>query len=214
MRRTGLWDLPSSYSNLANSKQKPCLCKHRSSINYRTPSNVRPNPRRPQPSKTNVLLHPSNNSTSSPPLPLDKSSATLERKDFNEDSYPPFSSPSSSTFVPKTKARGLLVILSCLLRKVVRRFSRQAKVANLDFEARVPVPFSIFPSTYRDTESQTTAQTHQEVDINLPNKQPAGREGQYSSHKYNEEEVRFTREEDLRRRPGFQSEQYITEEHR
>ncbi|KAJ2979312.1 hypothetical protein NQ176_g3335 [Zarea fungicola] len=139
---------------------------------------------------------------------------TLERKDFNEDSYPPFSSPSSSTFVPKTKARGLLVILSCLLRKVVRRFSRQAKVANLDFEARVPVPFSIFPSTYRDTESQTTAQTHQEVDINLPNKQPAGREGQYSSHKYNEEEVRFTREEDLRRRPGFQSEQYITEEHR
>ncbi|KAM3547908.1 hypothetical protein ARSEF4850_009731 [Beauveria asiatica] len=89
----------------------------------------------------------------------------------------------------------------------------KAKVANLDFEARVPVPFSIFPSTYRDSQSQTTTHTHEEVDINLPSKQPAGREGQYSSHKVNEEEVRF--EEDLRRRPGFLSEQqYVREDRR
>lgn len=109
----------------------------------------------------------------------------------------------------------------------MRRFSRAAKVANLDFEARVPVPFSIFPSTYRDSEAQTTIQqTHEEVDIKLPNKQPAGREGQYSSytanvdlpprgeHHFSEEEVRFTREEERYRRPGFQHEQYVKEERR
>jgi len=116
-----------------------------------------------------------------------------------------------------------------LLRRVVRRFSRASKVANLDFEARVPVPFSIFPSTYRDSEAQTTqttTQTHEEVDIKLPNKQPAGREGQYSSytanvdlptrgeHRFSEEEVRFTREEERYRRPGFQHEQYVKEERR
>ncbi|KGQ07345.1 Woronin body major protein [Beauveria bassiana D1-5] len=131
-------------------------------------------------------------------LPPHTSSITaLERKDTTEDLCLSFLS-SSSTFVPKTKARGLL-----------------AKVANLDFEARVPVPFSIFPSTYRDSQSQTTTHTHEEVDINLPVKQPAGREGQYSSHKVNEEEFRFTREEDLRRRPGFQSEQqYVREDRR
>ncbi|EGX95073.1 woronin body major protein [Cordyceps militaris CM01] len=88
-------------------------------------------------------------------------------------------------------------------------------LANLDFEARVPVPFSIFPSTYRDSESQTTTQTHEEIAINLPANLAAGREGQYSSHKVNEEEVRFTREEDLRRRPGYQSEQqYVKEDRR
>ncbi|RCI08576.1 hypothetical protein L249_4755 [Ophiocordyceps polyrhachis-furcata BCC 54312] len=101
-----------------------------------------------------------------------------------------------------------------------------SKVVNLDFEARVPVPFSIFPSTYRDGESQTTTQTHEEVDIQLPIKQPAGREGQYSSYsakvdlppsgekRYSEEEVHFTREEERYRRPGFQHEHFVKEEHR
>ncbi|GJN81460.1 hypothetical protein PLIIFM63780_004994 [Purpureocillium lilacinum] len=106
-------------------------------------------------------------------------------------------------------------------------FVGEAKVANLDFEARVPVPFSIFPSSYRDSEAQTTTQqTHQEVDIQLPPKQPAGREGQYSSYtanvdlphrgenRYSEEEVRITREEERYRRPGFQHEQYVKEDRR
>ncbi|ODA83340.1 hypothetical protein RJ55_01853 [Drechmeria coniospora] len=101
-----------------------------------------------------------------------------------------------------------------------------AKVVNLDFEARVPVPFSIFPSTYRDSEAQTTTQrTHEEVNINLPNK--AGREGQYSSsftanvdlpprgeNRYSEEEVRITREEERHRRPGFRHEQYVQDQRR
>ncbi|OAA46965.1 woronin body major protein [Metarhizium rileyi] len=102
-----------------------------------------------------------------------------------------------------------------------------AKVANLDFEARVPVPFSIFPSTYRDSESQTATQTHEEVDIKLPQKQePAGRQDQYSSysahvdlpprgehrehHRFSEEEVRFS--EERHRRPGFQQEQQFVKE--
>ncbi|KAI0174657.1 hypothetical protein BJ166DRAFT_574868 [Pestalotiopsis sp. NC0098] len=97
-------------------------------------------------------------------------------------------------------------------------------VGNLDFEARVPVPFSIFPSSYKDdktAEVETTTQTHQEVQINLPDKK-AGREGQYSSsqahthlpprreHRY-EEEVHITREEERYRRPGVHREHY--EEH-
>ncbi|OAQ67021.1 hypothetical protein VFPPC_16103 [Pochonia chlamydosporia 170] len=77
-------------------------------------------------------------------------------------------------------------------------------------------------------ESQTTTQTHEEVDIKLPGKQqPAGRPDQYSSysahvdlpprgdhreHRYSEEEVRFT--EERHRRPGFQQEQFVKEDFR
>ncbi|KAI1246045.1 hypothetical protein MGN70_012942 [Eutypa lata] len=89
-------------------------------------------------------------------------------------------------------------------------------VANLDFEARVPVPFSVFPSSYKEkAEAESKTQiTHEELEIRLPEK--AGREGQYSSgvhapahlpprreqHRFNEEEVRFTREEERYHRPG------------
>ncbi|KAI7762249.1 hypothetical protein LZL87_006644 [Fusarium oxysporum] len=93
-------------------------------------------------------------------------------------------------------------------------------VANLDFEARVPVPFSIFPSTYRESESHTQTvtetKTHEEVEIK-PQQPQAGREGQYSSvsvtaeqvpprgeQRFSEEEVRITREEERYRRPGVQ----------
>ncbi|KAJ0296918.1 hypothetical protein COL516b_011132 [Colletotrichum fioriniae] len=62
------------------------------------------------------------------------------------------------------------------------------KAANLDFEARVPVPFSVFPSTYKEsetqTQTQTVTQTHEELEIKLPEKKPnkPGREeSQYSS---------------------------------
>jgi hypothetical protein len=94
--------------------------------------------------------------------------------------------------------------------------SRTLKVANLDFEARVPVPFSIFPSSYKEGETQTTTATHEEVEVKLPEKK-AGREGQYSSSfsatttlpprketRFSEEEVRITREEERYRRPGTQ----------
>ncbi|KAG6041314.1 hypothetical protein E4U41_004965 [Claviceps citrina] len=102
-----------------------------------------------------------------------------------------------------------------------------AQVANLDFEARVPVPFSIFPSTYRDNQAQTsTSHIHQEVDIKLPDHQePAGRQEQYSSYAaahvdlppreekhYSQEEVRIT--EERHRRPGFQQGQFVKEDFR
>lgn len=88
----------------------------------------------------------------------------------------------------------------------------------------MPVPFSVFPSSYRETPEQqtTTTHTHEEIDLNLP--QRAGREGQYSSfqatahrprrgERYSEEEVRITREEEHRHRPGVHHE-YYREEHR
>ncbi|KAL6902879.1 HEX1-like protein [Trichoderma evansii] len=102
------------------------------------------------------------------------------------------------------------------------------QAANLDFEARVPVPFSIFPSTYKDNEAgrpQTQTTTHEEVQITLPQHKPAGREGQFSSlppsadlvphrgeHRV-EEEIRITREEERHRRPGSRhSERFVKEE--
>ncbi|KAI1140762.1 hypothetical protein F5Y05DRAFT_402860 [Hypoxylon sp. FL0543] len=98
-------------------------------------------------------------------------------------------------------------------------------VANLDFEARVPVPFSIFPRTYKEAEVATTTKTHEEIQIDLPGKpEKAGREGQYSSisasaqlpprreQRFSEEEVRITREEERYRRPGARREYF--EEHR
>ncbi|KAK1833126.1 hypothetical protein QBC39DRAFT_370313 [Podospora conica] len=94
-------------------------------------------------------------------------------------------------------------------------------VANLDFEARVPVPFSIFPSSYRETETATTqTHTHEELKIDVPSH--AGREeGQFTVQAQVEappprqetrikEEVRITRED---RRPGIK-EEYFREERR
>ncbi|KAK7739034.1 hypothetical protein SLS53_005932 [Cytospora paraplurivora] len=106
---------------------------------------------------------------------------------------------------------------------------------NLDFEARVPVPFSIFPSSYKDEKKNpattTTTKTHEELQLQLSHHK-GGREGsQYSSysatadlphrkekppqqqqHSYSEEEVRITREEDRGRRPGVRREEYYREE--
>ncbi|KAI1092000.1 hypothetical protein F5B19DRAFT_483603 [Rostrohypoxylon terebratum] len=105
------------------------------------------------------------------------------------------------------------------------RCNKMQAVANLDFEARVPVPFSIFPRTYKEAEVETTTQIHEEVQIDLPAKpEKAGREGQYSSisasaqlpprreQRFSEEEVRITREEERYRRPGARREHF--EEHR
>ncbi|KAK2062942.1 hypothetical protein LY76DRAFT_632966 [Colletotrichum caudatum] len=96
--------------------------------------------------------------------------------------------------------------------------------ANLDFEARIPVPFSVFPSTYKEsetqTQTQTVTQTHEELEIKLPEKKPLkpGREGQYSSftatteqlpprkeQRFTEEEVRI---EEHYHRPGVHHESH------
>ncbi|CAG8975450.1 hypothetical protein HYALB_00004764 [Hymenoscyphus albidus] len=87
------------------------------------------------------------------------------------------------------------------------------KVGNLDFDARVPIPFSIFPSSYRSDAVKTTEQTHIEGKIQLQHEeQRVGREGQlhqeqtsYSAElpppraheeTYRTEEVHITREDD------------------
>ncbi|RYP62743.1 hypothetical protein DL771_009588 [Monosporascus sp. 5C6A] len=53
------------------------------------------------------------------------------------------------------------------------------QVANLDFDARVPVPFSVFPSSYKEKTHEVAEQTHEELEIRLPEK--AGREAKKRS---------------------------------
>lgn len=109
---------------------------------------------------------------------------------------------------------------------------RPYKAVNLDFEARVPVPFSIFPSSYRETDKKesVTTSNHEEVEIQLPQHHRHGREGtQVSSYsaasadprprkekRYSTEEevfiVREEREDDRYRRPGVRREEYYREE--
>ncbi|PBP15779.1 hypothetical protein BUE80_DR013522, partial [Diplocarpon rosae] len=102
---------------------------------------------------------------------------------------------------------------------------------NLDFDARVPIPFSIFPSSYRSDETKTTTQTHVEGEIRLPH---GGREGHghsqsdYSEHleeqtlplpartehAHFEDEVHIHHEEVRRGNPGHREDIYIREERR
>ncbi|KAK2624878.1 hypothetical protein QTJ16_006071 [Diplocarpon rosae] len=105
------------------------------------------------------------------------------------------------------------------------------EAVNLDFDARVPIPFSIFPSSYRSDETKTTTQTHVEGEIRLPH---GGREGHghsqshYSEHfeeqalplpartehAHFEDEVHIHREEERRGSPTYREETYIREERR
>ncbi|KAG4422631.1 hypothetical protein IFR04_004252 [Cadophora malorum] len=95
------------------------------------------------------------------------------------------------------------------------------KVVNLDFDARVPIPFSIFPSSYRSDDVATTTQTHVEGEFNLPQEQRVGREGQSSfsanlppRNEQFQEEVHITREEEHHHRPSRREDIYIREERR
>jgi hypothetical protein len=59
------------------------------------------------------------------------------------------------------------------------------KTGNLDFDARVPIPPSVFPSTYRsDAPTQDTTVTRVEGEVQLPPNSRVGRE-----------DTRFSREE-------------------
>ncbi|KAK6580431.1 hypothetical protein PZA11_007453 [Diplocarpon coronariae] len=112
-------------------------------------------------------------------------------------------------------------------RRVLARLA-----VNLDFDARVPIPFSIFPSSYRSDDVKTTTQTHVEGEIRLPH---GGREGHgqsqsqshYSEQRYEEQtlpartehghyedEIRIHREESRRHSPDHREDIYIREERR
>ncbi|RDW62384.1 hypothetical protein BP6252_11817 [Coleophoma cylindrospora] len=102
-------------------------------------------------------------------------------------------------------------------------------IVNLDFDARVPIPFSVFPSSYRSDAQglgQQITETHVEGEIRLPGTHSrVGREGQYSSvsahlpprrdqrEEWVEERVEI-REEDHHHRPSRREDIYIREEHR
>ncbi|KAI6710957.1 hypothetical protein JHW43_006523, partial [Diplocarpon mali] len=112
-------------------------------------------------------------------------------------------------------------------RRVLARLA-----VNLDFDARVPIPFSIFPSSYRSDDVKTTTQTHVEGEIRLPH---GGREGHgqsqsqshYSEQRYEEQtlpartehghyedEIHIHREESRRHSPDHREDIYIREERR
>lgn len=53
---------------------------------------------------------------------------------------------------------------------------RLRRTVNLDFDARVPIPFSVFPSTYRSDAVSETTQTRVEAEVNFDSTSRAGRE--------------------------------------
>lgn len=93
----------------------------------------------------------------------------------------------------------------CKSRCCLAEPSGHRKVARLDFDARVPVPFSVFPSAYKNTEKTEEVKTEEHITV-----QGAGREGQQpppqqpsgpSRHEERfREDIRIT--EDDRRRPA------------
>jgi len=96
-------------------------------------------------------------------------------------------------------------------------------IVNLDFDARVPVPVSFFPSSYKnDGVPATTTSTHIEAQFNLPHAQQRVGQDQFSSvsaslpprERYNEEEVHIVREEERYNRPSRREDIYIREERR
>ncbi|KAK6007096.1 hypothetical protein QM012_006104 [Aureobasidium pullulans] len=90
----------------------------------------------------------------------------------------------------------------------------------LDFEARVPIPFSVFPSTYRSDTVTKSTEIKVEEQVNLPSSH-GGREGHETrytssqappSRRY-EEEIRVTEKDSYR--PGHREEDiHIYEEER
>ncbi|MCJ1299506.1 hypothetical protein MMC08_002298 [Hypocenomyce scalaris] len=103
------------------------------------------------------------------------------------------------------------------------------KVVNLDFDAKVPIPFSVFPSSYRSDAVTETTRTRVEGEVNLPPGAPrVGREGhetRFSSFsanlpgrrrgqtRYEEEEINV-REEDRTYRPRRREDVTVYEEER
>ncbi|OAF56863.1 hypothetical protein VC83_07052 [Pseudogymnoascus destructans] len=92
-----------------------------------------------------------------------------------------------------------------------------SRAGNLDFDARVPIPFSIFPSTYRNVAAAPTKvkETHVEGEIKLPalNQSSSGRDGHQSSftaslppqeqEQRTEEKVHINVKEDRHHRPSL-----------
>ncbi|KAJ5182771.1 hypothetical protein N7492_000387 [Penicillium capsulatum] len=74
---------------------------------------------------------------------------------------------------------------------------RRTKSGNLDFDARVPIPFSVFPSSYRSDAASETTQTRVEGEVQLDRTSRVEREDTRTSaplpdpRVYGKEEVNF-----------------------
>ncbi|KAL8739712.1 MAG: hypothetical protein Q9190_007513 [Brigantiaea leucoxantha] len=116
---------------------------------------------------------------------------------------------------------------------ILTKYSRKDSLilGNLDFDARVPIPFSVFPSSYRSNVEEETTRVRVEGEANLPSSASrVGREDQetrYSSYsasigkkdnrdsrsRYDREEIRVY-EEDRDRRPHREENVIVHEEDR
>ncbi|SLM34909.1 woronin body major protein [Lasallia pustulata] len=119
------------------------------------------------------------------------------------------------------------VALDLLFKRHSRRDA--FKVVNLDFDGKVPIPFSVFPSSYRSDAAIETTRTRVEGEVNLPpGASRVGREGhetRYSSFsanlpgrrrdqtRYEEEEINI-RESDRTNRPRRREDVTVYEEER
>ncbi|EER41322.1 woronin body major protein [Histoplasma capsulatum H143] len=92
------------------------------------------------------------------------------------------------------------VVFSCLVfRIVLKHFERHSRkdasrTVNLDFDARVPIPFSVFPSSYRSDAVSETTHTRVEGEVNLTGasrveREDTGYEGQLPSRSYQEADI-------------------------
>ncbi|KIX09500.1 woronin body major protein [Rhinocladiella mackenziei CBS 650.93] len=83
-----------------------------------------------------------------------------------------------------------------------KRVEAPTRVGNLDFDARVPIPISVFPSTYRsDASSEETTLTKVEGEVQLPpTSSRVGRE----DTRFSKEEVDITYRDSRPRRDQYQ----------
>jgi len=104
--------------------------------------------------------------------------------------------------------------------KQFERHSRKdaQRTVNLDFEARVPIPFSVFPSSYRSDAVSETTQTRVEGEVNFDRTSRVGREDTRiaastalpDSRIYGKEEVDVRARSDDRRQPRRFEDQQTT----
>ncbi|KAI9861060.1 MAG: hypothetical protein M1813_005489 [Trichoglossum hirsutum] len=68
-------------------------------------------------------------------------------------------------------------------RKLLHSRKDAFNPVTLDFDARVPIPFSVFPSSYRSDSASSTTQVRVEGEVNLPSQTSrVGREGHESRY--------------------------------
>ncbi|KAL8640623.1 MAG: hypothetical protein Q9228_002475 [Teloschistes exilis] len=137
-------------------------------------------------------------------------------------SLPPFSFP--TVFLTSPEARISLASFRFVPEHFGRHPRRDSSIpGNLDFDARVPIPFSVFPSSYaNDTTTEDSTRIRVEGEANLPRRRE-DQEARYSSFsasvnkdnrtRYEKDEVKVY-EEDRDRRTRREDDVTVYEEDR